>query len=211
MKQPIQAWFDKWLAEHEGSDLYYKDAASAQVQLVRDTLAALVWADVPYWKRANEGEPRTDCKVTGYVISEHRSKSVRLPVYLFERADLGIRFVLRNNFYDWKLSVMSENPIQSDLFPYLFHTTPPIEREYTGDELAHVYFEGFPKDLIFGYHGADPRRWSASLGDRALWTTILLCMRSVGGVKPMAWHTRESHCKALDEESAARATQKKTP
>jgi hypothetical protein len=185
MKEFLQSWFDKWLLDSD-SKLLWKERALAQILFVRDEISALIWAGVPYEKLANEGAPRNNVKITGYVIGEHRSKSVRLPVYLLERPDLGIRIVLRGNFSDWKLSVVSERPIRSDLFPYLFHTMPPVGRGYTGNELSPVFFEGFPADLIFGYQEVDPRRWSASLGSREqLWTTILLCMRSVGAIQPL--------------------------
>jgi hypothetical protein len=186
VREPLQIWFDNWRAEYDSSTLYFKNAASEQIMFVRDVLAPLFWAGVPYSELASEGEPRGDCKITGFVIGEHRSKSVRLPVYLLERTDLGLQFVMRGNFHDWKLSVTSERPIESDLFPYLFHTTPPIDPEYTGNELASVYFEGFPEDRIFGYHYDNHRRWSACLNQRNLWTVIFLCMHSAGAIRPLA-------------------------
>ncbi len=183
MRIPLRIWFDEWTKEYGSSTYSLRDGASAQVMLVRDQLAPLVWADVPYEDRDREGEPRGDCAITVHVVGEHHSKSVRLPVYSFERPDLGIQMVLRGNFYDWKLSVVSEQPIESDLFRYLFRTTPPA----TGhdDDLSPSCFEGFPRDRIFGHHCEDPRRWSACLSERALWTTVLLCMRCVGAISPI--------------------------
>lgn len=197
MKKPLQIWFDAWLAEHKDSRLFAIDAAQRQIMYVRDELSQLVWAGVSYDDLPIEGGPRGDCKVTAYVIGEHRSKSVRLPVYLIERPDLSLRFVLRGNFQDWKLSVASKRPITSELFPYLFHTTtPPIDPDY--NELSSSYLEGFPQDLIFGYHEADPCRWSAALGTRELWTTIFLCMLGAGAIQPIRWHTREAPRQRLD-------------
>lgn len=199
VRDPLQIWFDRWTAANATSPAYFRDGASAQIVFVRDELAELIWRDVPYAERASEGDPQSNCKVTGYVIGEHRSLGVRLPIYLFARADLGIQFVMRGNGTDWRLSVMSERPTESDLFPYLFHTTPPIEPEYTGNQLAAAYFKGFPTDCIFGYHCEDPRRWSACLDQPSLWTVIFLCMRSAGAIQPKAWRTREAHLRALIE------------
>lgn len=211
MRIPLQAWYDEWLKEHQGTDLLYvkRDAQQRvslpQVHFVRDALGELLWADTLYDDLPREPPPRADCRLTAWVIGEHHSKSVRLPVYSLERPDKGVRLVLRDNHYDWKLSVASEVPIDHELFAYLFHTTPPIEPDYTGNELASCYFEGFPKDLIFGYHANDSRRWSASIGgDRALWTTILLCMMRLGVVRPRAWTTHASQQERFAAERAAR-------
>lgn len=199
VREPLQIWFDKWTAEYANSLAYFRDRASEQIMFVRNEIAALVWTGVPY--RESEGASQgQSCKVSAYVIGEHRSKSVRLPIYLFERTDLGLQLVMRGNGRDWRLSVASEQPIESDLFPCLFFTTPPPEPEYTGDELAECYFDGFPPDRIFGYHSENSRRWSACLlSQQALWTVIFLCMRSVGAIQPQVWLTRESHQRMLDE------------
>jgi len=205
VREPLQIWFDKWTDEYANSLAYFRDKANEQIMFVRNELAALVWAGVPYSKLESEGDPRSDCKVSAYVIGEHRSKSVRLPIYLFERTDLGLQFVMRGNGRDWRLSVTSERTIESDLFPCLFFTTPPIEPEYTGNELAECYFDGFPPDRIFGYHSENPRQWSACiLNQQALWTVVFLCMRSVGAIQPQVWITRESHQRALDEAKSHR-------
>jgi hypothetical protein len=210
MRVALQAWYDDWRAAHQETNLIHVNKTDSgepslsQVHFVRDTIATLVWSGVLYDNRPSEPPPRSDCRETAWVIGEHRSKSVRLPVYSLERPDLGIRFVLRDNFHDWKLSVASELPIESDLFPYLFHASPPIEPEYTGNEFSSVYFEGFPEELVFGYHATDQRRWSASLGAQALWTVVLICMRTVGAVKPKQWHTQASFRAYLDAETAAR-------
>jgi len=193
MREPLQIWFDKWRAEHADFPAYLR--VSEQIKFIRDELSALVWAGVPF-----TGDPwcaldLCDRGITPHVIGEipkSSSLSVRLPICLFERADLGIQLVMRWYGGGWLLSVMSEHPVESDLLPCLFHTTPPIEPEYTGNELAPVCFEGFPRDRIFGYHCENPRRWSACLpSQQVLWTVIFLCMRSVGAILPQAWATRK--------------------
>jgi hypothetical protein len=182
MNESLQEWFNRQ-RENTPDEMIWKEASGRQIMFARDSLAALVGCGLGY--------DATKRLVT--VISEHTSKSVRLPVYQFTREDIGLRLVARNNFYNWKLSVISERRVEAD-FAGLFHTTPPIDPSYTGDPLASVYFEGFPRELIFGYYEAsDKRKWSAEIcgGECAMWTTLYLIMRSLGAVKPMQWSTRK--------------------
>jgi hypothetical protein len=124
-----------------------------------------------------------------YVISTHTSKSIKLPVYCIEID--GLKIILRNNFFNWKISVISDKEIIED-FSGLFHMDPPIDPDYTGDPLHHVYFEGFPKDLIFGYYNnSDKNKWSAEIhDDYRLYVTIFLILKSLGYVKDFKWSTR---------------------
>lgn len=179
----------KWIEGHPVRDeMLWKGAAGHHIMFVRDSLVPVFGAGLKY-------EQMRDAVS---VISTHRSKSIELPVYQLERPDRDLRVVLRNNFYNWKMSVLSGEPVKAD-FDGLFYTTPPVEPDYTGDPLHEVYFEGFPRDLIFGYYAqSDGRRWSAEIsGDEELWTTMFLMMRSLGQVKPLVWHTKESHRREL--------------
>lgn len=178
MSEPLQEWFNR---ENPliSDDMIYKEALATQMVFVRDDLGGLVGL------RQRCDEVR--------VISTHTSKSICLPVYSLERPDLGLRLVLRDNFYNWKLSVLSEEPIIAN-FDGLFYTTPPPDPGYSGDPLHPVYFEGFPRDLIFGYYEpSDKKRFSAELwgGNVALWTTLFLILRARGVVQPMQWSTRK--------------------
>lgn len=183
----------KWINEQiVGDEMLWKGAFGAQVGFMRDTLVPLVAWGMHYEDVASVPE----------IVGTHRSKSINLPVLAMNRPDLGLRLIVRENFYNWKLSVISEKPIEAD-FTGLFHTTPPVEPDYTGNPLADCYFEGFPKNLIFGYYSANKRKFSAEIhGDFKLHTTIFLILRSLGVVKPFEWHTKESHRKELDAESA---------
>ena len=191
-KTPLQEWFNEQLAS-TNDELIYKGASGEQIMWVRDELSGLAFAGLPYERG----------RVRCWVISEHYSKSVRLPVYSIEREDIGLQLVLRGNFYNWKLSCMSRQPIRCD-FDGLFYTTPPVEPDYTGDCLHPVYFEGFPPEHIFGYYApSDGRQWSAEIGGKhALWTTVFLIMKALGQIKPRTWHTRESHARELAADSA---------
>ena len=178
----------KWISEQiVGDDMLWKGAFGRQMEFIRDSLAPLVGVGLIYQEKQEIAD----------VIATHRSKSIILPVVEITRKDLGLRLTMRENFYNWKLSVLSEKPIQAD-FTGLFHTTPPIDKNYTGDPLAGVYFEGFPSDRIFRYYEDDKKRFSAEIwGYQPMWTAVYLVMRAVEAVKPLAWHTPESHKKEM--------------
>jgi hypothetical protein len=190
----------KWINERTvGDEMIWKGAFGHQVGFVRDTICNLVGWGLDYEDKERIAD----------VVSVHTSKSIVLPVYDLRRPDLGLRLVMRNNFYNWKLSVISKKPIIAD-FSGLFPTTPPVEPDYTGNPLSPVYFEGFPKELIFGYYEtSDKKKWSAEIGgDYSLHTTIFLMLRSLDVVKPHQWHTRESHKKELEAETARHRAKK---
>lgn len=184
---PLQDWVNDHVI---GDEMYWKGAAGSQISFVRDRLVSLAgWGR--YWRE-------TKRSVT--VISTHTSKSIELPVYKIERP--GLTLILRDNFHDWKLSVISETPIIAD-FTGMFHTTPPIAPKYTGDQLSSVYFEGFPEQYIFGYYEpSDKKKFSACIGSEyTLCTTVFLILRSLGHVKPMIWHTEETRRKSMEEDT----------
>jgi len=196
----------EWISAHLVTDeMLWKGAWGRQVEFVRDALCYLVASGL---SPDDEDDYKKFLAIPD-VISTHRSKSIELPVYELSRPDLGIRFILRNNFYNWKLSVLSEMPIIAD-FSGLFHTTPPVEPKYTGNELSPVYFEGFPDDLIFGYYeSSDKLRWSAEIqGDHNLYTAIFLTMRAIGAVKPFVWLTEASHDAEIKERQKKREAKK---
>lgn len=200
MSTPIREWA---LATVPGDNMLWKGGWGSQIMFFRDELRYLMASGLD-WDEA-EG--------LGQVISTHTSKSISLPVVEYARPDIGLRLILRDNFHDVKLSVISRKPITTS-FDGLFHTTPPVEPDYTGNELADCYFEGFPDDLIFGYLSeSDGRRWSAAIGGRPrVWTTIFLILRELGAVKAHVWNTKETHRAALDAEATrrkARATHTK--
>ena len=186
----------KWINEQTiGDEMLWKGSWGRQVEFVRDSVTGLFCADLDY----------EDKKDVVTVISTHRSKSIVLPVYKLCREDIGLTLILRNNFFNWKMSVISEKPLDVN-FDGLCYTTPPIEPDYTGDHLANCYFEGFPPEYIFGYYStSDKKKFSVEIwSDNALWTAVFLIMRSVGVVKAAEWHTRESHRVKLNAETARR-------
>lgn len=146
MRTPLDHWYSDWCAKHENTRLFYvcrdgEGVSLQQVSFVRRQLDSIVWSDVQY----REGQVYT------WVIGEHTSKSVRLPVYLIERPELGISFVLRYNFHDWCVSVMSDLPIASGLRGF------DDSARYCGG------FEGFPEHARFKGFRDSRSRFSISL------------------------------------------------
>jgi hypothetical protein len=180
---PLYTW---WTENTIDDEMLWKQAASNQMHFVEDLNGLM------------QNKLKKSERKQVQVISEHMSKSILLPVYLLERGDLQI--ILRYNFYNWKMSVICNRKIDAN-FDGLFHTTPPIEPDYTGNELASVYFEGFPKDLIFDYYEeTDKKVWSAQChNEQILWTTVYLILKAVGYVSPTEWTTKEKHQKELAE------------
>jgi hypothetical protein len=188
----------EWVKQQTVDDkMSWKEASEEQMRFLFD-LQDLVLIDIPREERLNHI----------LVISTHCSKSISLPVVKIERPDHSLTFILRNNFYNWKLSVISKEPVVAN-FDGLFFTVPPIEPEYTGDPLHRCYFEGFPQEYIFGYYEkSDKKKWSCELHDDSyLQITLFLIMRSLGFIKPNKWHTKESHRKELDAEYKQREEQ----
>jgi hypothetical protein len=185
MHEHLQPWYDKWLAEHHETDLLYVsrnargEVSLSQVHFVRDRLAGVFWADLPYDQRP-ASPPRNDCKETAYVIGQHTSKSVRLPVYSLERPDLGLQIVLRDNMYDWNVSVVSETPIATDLrgFKLSYSDEKERERHANSGYWDYCFFQGFPDELQFGPYSENPRKFSLCINsDYEMYTFLWLITR----------------------------------
>lgn len=195
MKIHLQPWYDQWLKEHRDTNLYHVsrnprgEAFLHQVHFVRDDLSGMLWADVPYNKRPS-APPRDDCKETGFVVGEHMSKSVPLPVYSLERPDLGIQFVMRDNFHDWNVSVISEKPITTDLRGFQLDWSEEDKKRFPngytpGRSWGYCHFQGFPEEFQFGPFSQNPCRFSMCLGSETkLWTLFFLILRDIRGVGP---------------------------
>jgi len=207
----LMEWFLSWRKEYgEGTPKYiYAGAAVKQVYFVRDVLAPLVMhngGSIPFKQRemvelvSSEHGPYEVAR-SARVVSEHTSKSVRLPVYAFARPDIGLNIIMRNNFHGWKISVLSQHAICDDALSRLFITKPPPEPEYTGDDLRPVYFEGFDPDWCFGYQANNQCRWSAAIhGDYQLWATLFLIMNSLDTLPMNEYMTQKRHKEILAEQ-----------
>jgi hypothetical protein len=86
------------------------------------------------------------------VISTHRSKSIDLPVYDISIGTM-VRFIVRDNFYNWKVSGKSEVDLGID-FKGLIDENKRI---------SACYCEGFPEDLVFGPYNDNKRAFTVDL------------------------------------------------
>lgn len=82
------------------------------------------------------------------------SKSVRLPAYRLGLKD-GTTFIMRDNFHDWKISVISPKSVNAN-FLELFDPEKVIHK---------VYCEGFPEDLVFGSYSQNSREFTVELNN----------------------------------------------
>jgi hypothetical protein len=134
-----------------------------QAMFVRDDVHHLVTAHVGvsgerrfHWRRENPVR----------VIAAHTSKGIALGVYRIAVPDLTL--TLRNNFYDWKVSVESSRPVDDAFFDL-------IDRD---EVILPVYCEGFPEEYVYGPYSADPSKFTVAIhGDFVLWTFLYLLMQ----------------------------------
>lgn len=118
-----------WMRVNEPDEnLIYAKGLGEQVRFVRDNLCSLLRSTYEEW-----------CDNPPLVISTHYSKSVKLPVYQINMETYGIEMILRYNFYDWKISVKSDKPLDFD-YMGIFNPTKKI---------SYFYCEGFPKEKVY--------------------------------------------------------------
>jgi len=127
MEAKLQDWIMGNIPEDK---MLWKDSMEKQVLFIRDTL----YQAFPIKTR----EEFNQFKDSLMVISEHASKSINLPVYRVSWK--GMVCILRNNFYDWKVSVRSAKKISVDLSLYGFKTK---------EEVTHGYCEGFKAEWVY--------------------------------------------------------------
>lgn len=136
-----------WVSQNQPAEnLIFKEGLWDQVKFVRDRLTSALAdnhnSSYDEWRKFRD-EIR--------VINTHTSKSVMLPVYFIEWKDF--QFVLRYNFYDWKVSVKSPHNLPVD-FNKLFDTHKTW---------AYYYCEGFPKDRVYGSFEENSQEFTAAI------------------------------------------------
>ena len=171
----------EWFIENEPkSTMSFKKGYEHQCMFMRDDLAYLMSQNMP------ESEENKYPRIEAMVISTHRSKSIDLPVVMLEREDIGLKIILRDNFYNWKMSVISGKPVNADL-EGLAYLNPPRDPNYTGDCLHPAYFEGFPDEYMFSYFlTSDRKELSMELrSDKYVYMAIFLILRSMDVITPL--------------------------
>lgn len=170
--QELHEWFMDIIDQDKNKDtLIFKKTSESQVMWVRDNLIGALW-NTPAWIRP-EKDPDLNwsenyakekaARPTVSVIGEHRSKSTILPVYYMKFC--GVELVMRNNFHDWNVSVVSPFPIEgliTEIFPF---------------DTDYCYYQGFPDEYKFkAYSETNKQKFSFHLGrsNETLWTFVWL-------------------------------------
>jgi hypothetical protein len=134
-----------WSRVNDPDDnLIYKKGFWDQVMLIRDTINMMLNGSYEEYQ-ANPV----------MVINTHTSKSVTLPVYFINLKKYGVKMILRNNFYDWKVSVISDKELSMDFKGVFAEEDEPIHA---------VYCEGFKSDQVFGRFVDNKKRFTISIG-----------------------------------------------
>lgn len=160
---PLQTFISEQMVPQRDS-LYGKKAGVAQACLVRDRFHGLM---IPPLSDGDE-RYRYSKENPVMVVSTHTSKSVKLPVY---RIDVpAVTLTMRDNFFDWKISVESKVGPVNDVFFGLFDK----------DEQIHpVYCEGFERDWVYGSFSEDQERFTVELHNDYMAWAFLFLLRQV--------------------------------
>ncbi len=152
-----------WLRVNKpDEDLIYAKGLRDQVCFVRDKLCQLLRSTYEEW-----------CDNPPLVISTHYSKSVKLPVFQINLEKYGIEIVLRCNFYDWKISVKSDRPLDFD-YMGLFDPT---------EEISYLYCEGFPKDKVYGCYEQNHSMFTLEICSNYNLYTFIFLLKNYLGIK----------------------------
>ncbi len=121
----------EWINENKPDEkLIYGDGCGSQSIFIRDNIPQIFAKDMDEYKSIKDNI---------MVVSTHTSKSVKLPVFQVTLSS-GLKMILRYNFHDWKVSVISPFPIECDFL-----------KIFNKDEKIHsVYCEGFRDEWVFG-------------------------------------------------------------
>jgi hypothetical protein len=142
--QGLQEWANA--NDPSQTNLIYKDGFWKQIMFVRDQIPETAF-DI-YGQKVAMNLLDKGIKV----ISTHTSKSVKLPVFHITMPN-GDEFVMRYNFYDWKISVKAKSPINVD-FLNLFDGNQKVVPNCC---------EGFPSEWIFGSYEENHQQFSIEL------------------------------------------------
>jgi hypothetical protein len=103
-------------------------------------------------------------KVPVFVISTHTSKSCKLPVYAMMLKN-GIKIIMRCNFHDWVISIMSPIEISiNDNLVFGHHQTYDIPPQYC---------EGFKNEWVFKYNTKNFKNTTVYVNDNFKLYTLL--------------------------------------
>lgn len=154
-KQPLSVWIAN---NQPKKQMFYVGACGEQFAFIAK-LQSILFSD-----------PRTADRCTA-IIGMHGSKSIDLPVVEFQLPN--VRLVMRDNFYDWKVSVQIDEPIDVDVVGTSF-----IELFDPTQEHSSCYCEGFSEHDVFGSFDSDRRRFTVSIGNNDNLTKFVTILRN---------------------------------
>jgi len=135
-----------WSRVNDTKDtMIYKDGFWTQVIFIRNTIMGLL-SDSYEDYESN----------LAMVINTHMSKSILLPVYQINLKKYGITMILRDNFHDWKVSVISEKALNVDFKEVFKEDSKPIPK---------VYCEGFIEEQVFGRYIDNKNKFTVEVYD----------------------------------------------
>jgi hypothetical protein len=154
-----------WARENEPDDkMLWKNGYWDQIVFIRDdivhVLARTNPMDYEKWHYRSE-EIRNSLQV----INTHRSKSIKLPVYQINYK--GFTFILRNNFYDWKISVIGTKIVTCN-FKGLFEDDNIINP---------IYCQGFPEEYVFGSYKDNNGKFTIEINGRYNLYTFMFLLK----------------------------------
>lgn len=159
-KLPMQVALQKWANENEPSDdMLYKKGYWDQIRFVRDHLPSVF---------ANTYDEFEAIRETIQVVSTHVSKSIRLPVFHVTLEKFGLELILRQNIYEWKVSVVSKKEIQCD-FGDLVNPMGDIDP---------IYCEGFEQDWVYPSYETNQQTFTVEIGSEYKLYTFLWLIKN---------------------------------
>ena len=134
----LQSWFIDKLYKIK-DEMLYKKSFKNQVLFVRDTIYNLL----------NKNIKCID------VISEHTSKSIKLPVYKILLND-KTEIIMRNNFYDWKFSIKTKNEL---------NIPASLISDGYDEKISNCYCEGFDNSWVYDCYLNNKSNFTVELND----------------------------------------------
>jgi len=145
-----------WCRVNEPEDkMLWKEGFWEQIIFVRDTIMDLLSDSYEEFK----SNPVL-------VISTHRSKSIVLPVYQINYK--GIKMIIRNNFYDWKVTVDSKVQLNFDMMS-LFNIKKRINS---------TLCEGFKYNQVFDSYENNKNKFTFEIEDQYKLYTFMYLLKN---------------------------------
>ena len=145
-----------WCRVNEPEDkMLWKEGYWEQIMFIRDTIMDLLSDSYEEFK----SNPVL-------VISTHRSKSIVLPVYQINYK--GIKMIIRNNFYDWKVTVDSKVQLNFDMMS-LFNIKKRINS---------TLCEGFKYNQVFDSYENNKNKFTFEIEDQYKLYTFMYLLKN---------------------------------